>query len=817
MAAQAKPARRRIVPEQILSPTKSQVDTESLKTATGPQLELGDLKEHSAVATELIGAGRKVYIDLAAYQRGEKEVDWKELLKERGIKIDKRAPIPQPEGDGSPGNLRGGLSGRGDAINPLAAVIQRLERAVGMGNIDVEDSDDDSLPRVGMADGSSDSEDENEASDGGGAGGGNREKEKPPAIGAPENDQPTEEGDTAQPTGQQPPNKPSAKREFANDYDYCDDFIDDTEFIDMLEHTDRRKLKYSGFFIARGSIDRLDELVPGAIPDKPTRKRKVDSAAAAAGTAAGPEGGQKIGDGGVGVAGVGGSDEPAKKKKKKADGSAAATTASGSAPKKEIPPYAMPADVAAAIEHLRGIAATVPPPPPPGPEEGKVNRKVLPPIIYSAVKNVEHLFQRDFAVYQVNASKIITDRLFEFLEPFSTRENIRTYVRGRQVRKPKAKPAIMSLDQLEFLLASTVPPPSAPSAPAVEMGSDDDFKPKSSQEQTHNGTAAGPVNWKAVPAQARKAAYGYIKANIPGGSDLNSPAGQQIVHQVVALFPPGTMDVNGLKAIFTEQRSREQQQEAAKAAQASTAAAGAAAPGSSAPPSAITAPKATPQPSVGATTPLPADGNGNGNNSAKPAPAVQAQVQPPTSLAAAAAAAGAAAAAAAAAGTGAVANTPPPSTAEDIRPAPAPAAVVHIEGPSTAPPSTAEDASAAAGGNNGSGSFSDDELLATGLSHGGDESALRHLLQLASTCGMYQRVMIRTLILAGPSGISVADMASNAVNLGMETWDPTSSNVKNGLSRQTKHESVAVLAGYKYALKCFPGVVDTKPERLGGK
>jgi len=369
----------------------------------------------------------------------------------------------------------------------------------------------------------------------------------------------------------------------------------------------------------------------------------------------------------------------------------------------------------------------------------------------------------------------------------------------------------MSLDQLEFLLASTVPPPSAPNAPAiVDMVSDDDFKPKASQEQTQNGAAAGPVNWKAIPAQARKAAFGYIKANIPSGIDVTSPAGQQIFHQVLALFPPGTMDLNGLKAIFTEQRSREQQQEAAKAAQTSTAAAKgetAAAPGSSAPPSAITAPKATSQPSAGAMTPraAEADGAGAGNNSVKPAPAVQAQVKPPTSLAAAAAAAGAAAAAATVAtDTGAI--TPPP-----------PAAVVQKGGPSTAPVATARDGSAASGGVNGNGSFSDDKLLATGLSHGGDEATLRQLLHLASTCGMYQRVMIRTLILSGPSGISVADMASNAVNLGMETWDPTSSNVKNGLSRQTKHESVAVLAGYKYALKCFPGVVDTKPERLVNK
>jgi hypothetical protein len=387
----------------------------------------------------------------------------------------------------------------------------------------------------------------------------------------------------------------------------------------------------------------------------------------------------------------------------------------------------------------------------------------------------------------------------------------------QQVRKPKPKPAPKSLDELEFLLASTVPPPSAPSAPVVDVDlrSDDDFKPKNPSQETHHGTAVSPVNWKAVPAQARKAAYGYIKANIPSGSDLHSSAGQQILHQVVGLFPPGTMDLNGLKAIFTEQRSREQQQEAAKAARNSTAAAGAGAvPGSSAPPSAITAPKATPQPSAGAMTPRAA-----GDNSEKPAPGIQAQAQaqPPTSLAAAAAAAGAAAAAAAA-GTGAITKTPPPSTAKAIGPSDH---VAQKVGPSTNPPSTAKDASAAAAadadGTKGNGSFSDDDLLATGLSHGGNEADLRQLLQLASSCGMYQRVMIRTLILAGPSGISVADMASNAVNLGMETWEPTSSNVKNGLSRQTKNESVAVLAGYKYALKCFPGVVDTKPERLGGK
>ena len=54
-----------------------------------------------------------------------------QLLKERGVKSDKRAPVPEPAGE-IPGPFRGGPPSRTEAINPLAAVIQRLERAVGM-------------------------------------------------------------------------------------------------------------------------------------------------------------------------------------------------------------------------------------------------------------------------------------------------------------------------------------------------------------------------------------------------------------------------------------------------------------------------------------------------------------------------------------------------------------------------------------------------------------------------------------------------------------------------------------------------------------
>jgi hypothetical protein len=35
------------------------------------------------------------------------------------------------------------------------------------------------------------------------------------------------------------------------DYDYMDDFIDDEEFIEIIERTDRRKAKFQGFFMAK--------------------------------------------------------------------------------------------------------------------------------------------------------------------------------------------------------------------------------------------------------------------------------------------------------------------------------------------------------------------------------------------------------------------------------------------------------------------------------------------------------------------------------------------------------------------------------------
>ena len=80
---QAKPERRRIVPQQIITPTKPMSHTDSL--GDGPRSlgsrsdDVGDLKAHSELAARLLGPGRKIYIDLSDFQAQQKEVNWKEV------------------------------------------------------------------------------------------------------------------------------------------------------------------------------------------------------------------------------------------------------------------------------------------------------------------------------------------------------------------------------------------------------------------------------------------------------------------------------------------------------------------------------------------------------------------------------------------------------------------------------------------------------------------------------------------------------------------------------------------------------------------
>jgi hypothetical protein len=228
------------------------------------------------------------------------------------------------------------------------------------------------------------------------------------------------------------------------------------------------------------------------------------------------------------------------------------------------------------------------------------------------------------------------------------------------------------------------------------------------------------------------------------------------------------MDLASVKHIYSSQRQKEQK----AVGEASTAAAPAAA--------------AAPAPASAAPTPVPPAAT-------TPAPQQQGMGM---SLAAMAAAAGNAAAAA---------GPKAPAAAA----APAGAASTPASAGTWSTGGTSAGATAAPG-------MSDDDILAAGVAAGADEAALCAVLSSTSS-GKYQRIFVRMLALAGPEGSSVREMAVKAVEVGLESWDGESSTVKNGLSRYFNLDCVAALGNAKYALKCFPGVVDTRGPGRGGK
>lgn len=111
-------------------------------------------------------------------------------------------------------------------------------------------------------------------------------------------------------------------------------------------------------------------------------------------------------------------------------------------PKPEMPPYNMSAEVAAAIAHLRALAAAEPPPPaaaaaPAGGDgdgDGKA-RKSLPAPIIDYLKSVEKIFHKECAGHKM-ACRTIVGELMSFLSDYSKKENLRLYVAGRVSNKP---------------------------------------------------------------------------------------------------------------------------------------------------------------------------------------------------------------------------------------------------------------------------------------------------------------------------------------------------------------------------------------------
>lgn len=69
---------------------------------------------------------------------------------------------------------------------------------------------------------------------------------------------------------------PTRRKKWKNSYDYMDDFIDDSEFIQVVEFADNRKAKHKGFVIYRGKIERDEaDADSGYEYDEETGQRKV--------------------------------------------------------------------------------------------------------------------------------------------------------------------------------------------------------------------------------------------------------------------------------------------------------------------------------------------------------------------------------------------------------------------------------------------------------------------------------------------------------------------------------------------------------------
>ena len=262
--------------------------------------------------------------------------------------------------------------------------------------------------------------------------------------------------------------KPRGPSRGVGHYDYEDDFLDDTEFFDLVIHADKRKPKYDGFFVTRGKIEREEEeeeeeeegeegehgmMVNGETKKKKKKKKRFD------GERGGGEGGggekkqkkRRVGETGEEVP------TTTQKKNKAAVAGGKLVSPGGTKPSKPPQaPYNPPSEILAGIEQLRTLAASFPSPPFPthdggpaaaatttttegggGDEDGgkqKVTKK-MPPPLRTALKEFSATFLGEVSTHGAAAKSRILTELMAFMEPFTTRSNLNLTFRYQE-RKP---------------------------------------------------------------------------------------------------------------------------------------------------------------------------------------------------------------------------------------------------------------------------------------------------------------------------------------------------------------------------------------------
>ncbi len=462
--------KRRIVPQLMTSP--SGASKHKIDALSGP-LRIQNLQEESKVANQILGPGRKLYVSLAPYQQERKQVNWRKLREEAGVD---EFGVVGPDGE----NRR-----------PLDAYLHAITRAMTLVPDD-SDSDLDGevvLEEEGAEVSGSGSDDEGQAQDDEGKKKDNEEEDQA-GTGMETNNEDEE------------PAAPRRKKN-KNSYDYMDDFIDDSEFIQMVEFTDKRRSKHGGFVIYRGKIER-DEADgdSGYEYDEETGTRK-------------------------------------KKRQRRTDGD---KKRKEETPKKKKIPYVMSDDVKVIIEDICAMAeqyrenndGTQ------GGDSTSKKRKMLPVPIREALVRSQKVFQGEIDKFGASATKGMAEKLFESLGVFTSKQNLSCYVIGRLGSKYRDD-VVFSSSKLKAIVSSL-------KAPAENSEALSDSKDPLIQY---------------IPVVMQKKIVKQIKAGLQGES-VDSEKAKVFFNSALECFPPSTMNSESLLKLIGEVEELEQKAAADK-------------------------------------------------------------------------------------------------------------------------------------------------------------------------------------------------------------------------------------------------------------
>ena len=527
MVEEQKP-RRRIVPIAITSPQTS--PNKGASNALNAPINV-NLKEQAEKGRAL-GPGRKIYVNLAPYQTERKQVNFKRLLDEQAA----ANGAENERGAGADGALR--QSEDGDPADPNQPRVQKRDAylsiitraaAVMNGINDSSDSDDGYDPEPMEADAEvdgdddgSDEENENEnerdgdvnaevnleEAEGAGRDGGdaNATASGPGRAKGSNEDKDKDDGGT--PSGAEPaPKKKKITR--GNQYDYLDDWIDDSEFIQIQEITDRRKGKERGFVIYRGKIERDEaDNEAGYEYDEETgtkKKRKRGSSKAST-------------------------------KKKDAGGKVDGDTPSGKSAKakKEAPPYELPDEVREALDRVEAVVKEMP-----ETNASSQKRKLLPKAVREELLRCEPVFKPEIDKAGIPAQKAIVDQLMQWVSPFTSRQNINAYVTGRMGGTQKQE-LVFSADTVKEIVK--------------------DLKPVDEKAADKPVFASPDAYLMHIPLAILSKVAKQIRLGLQGEA-LKSDRASVVLDEVLGCFPEGTMVLASLLKLVPEVEELEKKAE----------------------------------------------------------------------------------------------------------------------------------------------------------------------------------------------------------------------------------------------------------------